>query len=381
ASAPFDARSADIVVRSVDHVDFLMYRSVLVLVSTMFQNMFNFPQPTTLSAEDIHPDSGLPLVCVTEDSQTLDRLFRMCCLIYDPEPLDLAEIVSMLEAATKYGMERALVQASGTLHLALAREPPARIYTIACRFMLESVARAAAVASTKCDKLDYIPEMDHVSAGALHRLLQFRRSKAAEPDAEFTFCEPQAETFSESAVDDAEHIRTGSSVIFHPFSHPSADLVLESSDGVEFYVHQFTMSMASDVLANMILLARADNVSQDGRLVLSLADDSRTLLRVLQFCYPMADPEIEDMAAGCTFLEAAIKYRVERAVAYALGKWTEQIEAQPFRAYFIAMRYQLIEDQVAQEATIHAIGKTHDPYVREMEDVPAHIYRRFFEYR
>ena len=58
----FNHAQADVIIRSSDGTDFRMFKVDLSRSSTVFQDMFSFPQP---SAEG-EPETGLPVVDVSE---------------------------------------------------------------------------------------------------------------------------------------------------------------------------------------------------------------------------------------------------------------------------------------------------------------------------
>ncbi|KAH9932170.1 hypothetical protein B0H21DRAFT_699738, partial [Amylocystis lapponica] len=383
ASAPFDKPSADVILRSSNNVDFYVYKAVLVLASPVFEDMFGLPQPSNPSQQDIHPDSGLPLVHVTDNGETLEYLLRICYPIRNPVLCDRGVIAAVLEAAVKYGMDDATEQMTQLLHGFFPRES-IHVYVIACRLKLETLARAAAHQSLKqCHH--YTPAMGHISAGALHRLLHFRRNHA-QLAVDYKFCEPSIESTSiaEPVIGPAEDPITS-----HPFDDPSADTILKSSDGVVFHVHQFVLAMVSDVLSKDLGFAHPgeSSGSRTSPLVLSVPEDSQTLLRLLQLSYPMPDPDLKGFVATYTLLRSAIKYNMARAIKYAQTKVAEHIELHPLRVYFIATKHKLVEEervrweQVAREAALRAVYEKSDPYVPEMEDVPAGTYCLFLDTR
>ncbi|KAH9976032.1 hypothetical protein BGW80DRAFT_1119802, partial [Lactifluus volemus] len=71
----FDDADADIILRSIDNLDFRVYRVILSKASPVFNDMFIFPHPPCPSPFVKNPDDykdGLPLVRLPESSATLD---------------------------------------------------------------------------------------------------------------------------------------------------------------------------------------------------------------------------------------------------------------------------------------------------------------------
>lgn len=119
----------------------------------------------------------MPVVPMTEYSVVLDKLLRFCYPIRDPEFASLDELRPVIDAAKKYLMDEAL-QLLRTRLLAFASASPISTYAVAIRLGLEEEARHAARCSLEYawdwDQI-YVPELEDISAGAYHRLLEYHR--------------------------------------------------------------------------------------------------------------------------------------------------------------------------------------------------------------
>ncbi|EED78396.1 predicted protein [Postia placenta Mad-698-R] len=178
AAAPFNRLSADVILRSSDRVNFRVWKNILAEASPFFHDLFSLPQPVTAaSGKQQDEDDSVSVVPMTEDSVVLDKLLRFCYPIRDPEFASLDELRPVIDAAKKYLMDEAL-QLLRTRLLAFASVSPISTYAVAIRYGLEEEARHAA----KCflghawewDKI-YVPELEDISAGAYHRLLEYHR--------------------------------------------------------------------------------------------------------------------------------------------------------------------------------------------------------------
>lgn len=108
ASPPFDHVKADAILRSSDGVDFRVFKLFLTLASPAFESLFNHFQPSGETSIAAEISDGLPVICVSEDSRTLDLLLRFCypcTLAEDPSLKDSGEVISVLEAAKKYSLD------------------------------------------------------------------------------------------------------------------------------------------------------------------------------------------------------------------------------------------------------------------------------------
>ncbi|KAH9948503.1 hypothetical protein B0H21DRAFT_237785 [Amylocystis lapponica] len=253
ASTPFNKRNADIILRSSDLVDFLVYKVILALVSPVFEDMFEIPQPpSSAAAQDIHPESGLPIIFLTEHSATLDRLLRLCYPAENPVLSSVADVGEVLGAAQKYQMNAVAAQLSKLL-LGFSEVATYATYAVACKYGLEDAARAAAVAYWRRNKggklkrnreqITYAPEMDSITAGALFRLLRFRFEATQEGEFEFY-----------PAARPATAVVPSPPLTSHPFDKPSSksDLLVQSSDGVHFHVIGLLLALSSPVFAELI---------------------------------------------------------------------------------------------------------------------------------
>ena len=80
---PFDDTDADTILRSVDELDFRVYRVILSKASPVFRDMFTFPHPGPHEDDDDHKD-GIPLVRLPESSVSSSMLLYA---IYAVSPL------------------------------------------------------------------------------------------------------------------------------------------------------------------------------------------------------------------------------------------------------------------------------------------------------
>ncbi|KAI0694568.1 hypothetical protein C8T65DRAFT_744319 [Cerioporus squamosus] len=188
ALPPFDKPSADVVIRTVDQVDFHVWKCLLGSVSQVFADMFD-PMPSA-------PDTSAPppfakseprigeksVVQVTETSAVFDSLLRT---FYPPPNItfsSLDELKSIIAAADKYCMEGVLQVLRDLLLNAYLSEEPLRVYAIGVQYRrldeFGGVAEAAIrsfLTLSEDDANEYVEELDTLSASAYRRLLSYRR--------------------------------------------------------------------------------------------------------------------------------------------------------------------------------------------------------------
>ena len=139
-----------------------------------------------------------------------------------------------------------------------------------------------------------------------------------------------------------------------PFDHAKADIILRSSDGVDFRVFKLFLSLASPFFETLFDIPQpveenGDQEIKDGLAVVPVTEDSKTLDALLCFCYPCTlvdDPDIEVFKDAIDVLEAARKYSldtIEKKARQAIAN-PKILEAEPLRCFAIAHRGRLPEE-------------------------------------
>lgn len=423
ARDPFNDTLADVILRSSDHVDFYVYKVVLSLASPFFKDMFSLTQPVTPSISQNNSTQSTtthPIVNLTEDGKTIDRLLRLVYPVVEPPSGTLDEVARVLEASIKYQVEKVVVHMKASL-LAFSHDKTLAVYAVACRLQSEHEAHAAAIVwKGKCASLftnqmcpcgcgcqvqachcgrqsysrtsntcgchetygypipstiavkefssttggaSFTKEIEGTTAAAYFKLLRFVNAGATS-----SFCGSGGTGYS--GHEDTE--------IPDLFRRPDADLVLQSIDGVNFRVHTLLLALASA----QQLLGRStedpDSPLEDGLPLVQLDEPSTTLGQLLRMCYPFPE-EIEDhidLPQITRVRVAAEKYEIPQAIALARGIMSQKVEDNPIQAYFLCKQNGWEED--AQEAMHECLrldsvsdGKS---YVPEMESSPAKVY-------
>ena len=139
-----------------------------------------------------------------------------------------------------------------------------------------------------------------------------------------------------------------------PFDHAKADIILRSSDNIDFRVFKLFLSLASPFFETLFDIpqpaeANGDQEVKDGLVVVPVTEDSKTLDTLLRFCYPCTladDPNLTKLKDVIDLLGAAGKYSfdvVEKKICHALSN-PKILEAEPLRCFAIARRGQLREE-------------------------------------
>ncbi len=127
-----------------------------------------------------------------------------------------------------------------------------------------------------------------------------------------------------------------------PFDDPRADLILRSSDSVNFHVFKVILSLASSVFADMFTLPSppASQNSSDEPPVVPLPEDAETLDLALRHCYPIRSPEVVKLRDARILLEFARKYQVDLLEPSLTRFLTDTIERDPVGVYALAAAYE-----------------------------------------
>ncbi|KAI9064905.1 hypothetical protein FKP32DRAFT_1648656, partial [Trametes sanguinea] len=171
AAYPFNKAAADAILRSSDNVDFWVRRSILAEASCIFEDMLTIPQPPPDALDDDDTKDGLPVIRLTEDSQTLDKLLRLCYPIDDPDFNTLDELRPVLEAAMKYMMEEATSLLRNRL-VKLGQSQPLRAFAIACALDLTQEAESL-VPLAYTAHCAFVDELKDISAGVYYRVSHY----------------------------------------------------------------------------------------------------------------------------------------------------------------------------------------------------------------
>ncbi|KAI0288682.1 hypothetical protein BC826DRAFT_659125 [Russula brevipes] len=166
---------ADVIIQSCGGVNFRAHKTILASSSQFFRDMFSLPQP---SNEVVN---GLPVLCVSEDTELVRALITMMYPIPPEIPGSYDRIIALLAASEKYDMPA--IQHSIRAEVSYRRlsakssDQAFRAYTIASKNRLSPETGTAAYLT-----LDYPltfeslgSELERLEGWALHDLVSFRK--------------------------------------------------------------------------------------------------------------------------------------------------------------------------------------------------------------
>lgn len=175
-----------------------------------------------------------------------------------------------------------------------------------------------------------------------------------------------------------------------PFDDPRADVILRSSDGVDFRVFKTVLSLASPLFNDMFSLPQrspysnpqqqSDRVQyRDGLLVIPFTEDSQTLEFILRSCYPIRSPKISELTDLSKVLSASRKYQIDVFDGVAESMLDATIPEDPFGVYAIAVRFGLHD--IADKAARRTVRKPLLTFSKPLLELSVDQYYRLLKYR
>ncbi|KAI0798438.1 hypothetical protein BC629DRAFT_1592035 [Irpex lacteus] len=149
-----------------------------------------------------------------------------------------------------------------------------------------------------------------------------------------------------------------------PFDEDDADLILRSSDGLDFRVHKLILRMASPTVP--------------------LQEDGVVLEQLLRLCYPTGSiPKHSTLDSVSSLLKVCEKYQMhgimERLACIELPRF---VNTDPFRTYALAYRANVTQEmqRAAYECLTLSLDDIVAANIPEIRDLPASAYRGLLLY-
>ena len=96
---PLDIPDPNLIIRSSDHVNFRVHKSLLAMASPFFRDLLSLPQPPNSESVD-----GIPVVQLPEDAELLNSLVSMLYPVCAVKPKSYDKVLDLLAACQKYDM-------------------------------------------------------------------------------------------------------------------------------------------------------------------------------------------------------------------------------------------------------------------------------------
>ncbi|KAH9892642.1 hypothetical protein C8Q73DRAFT_614976, partial [Cubamyces lactineus] len=154
-----------------------------------------------------------------------------------------------------------------------------------------------------------------------------------------------------------------------PFDDEDADLVLRSSDGVDFWVYKAILGKASSVFQGMFTLPDAPAERQ----VVELIEDADVLERLLRIVCPVDRPKFASLRQIRPVFAAAEKYMMPFVATSLTDTLRTFIESDPLDVYAIAYLHRMHDVAVAAARRLLEDPRLAEPAIPppEFDIIPA----------
>lgn len=127
-----------------------------------------------------------------------------------------------------------------------------------------------------------------------------------------------------------------------PFNNEAgnADLILRTSDQVDFYVHKLLLRMASSFFTDMFTVACEEKSTQPvmssrtpSLPVVDVQESSSTINSILRICYPVDEVSETSLDKVADILEVALKYEIPKAISRMKKELLGYVSTNPISVY------------------------------------------------
>lgn len=175
-----------------------------------------------------------------------------------------------------------------------------------------------------------------------------------------------------------------------PFDDPTADVVLRSSDNVDFHVHKLLLSLVSPVFETMFTLPQTSIESNEGVStksglpIITLAEDSEVLWKLLTWCDPRCVTAMDEQVDIQIALQLADKYDMSaitnRAMEALRRLSTSEVKQEPMGMYAIACKHGFQDIALSAAKAVLGLKMSEFPYVPQLRDASGAAIYRLYDY-
>ncbi|KAI0738441.1 hypothetical protein C8Q80DRAFT_244238 [Daedaleopsis nitida] len=171
-----------------------------------------------------------------------------------------------------------------------------------------------------------------------------------------------------------------------PFDRTTTDIILRSSDNVDFNVFSQILIAASPFFETMFELpqpspspSRGQAQPKYGKPIVQVSENSMTLETLLRICYPIVQRDVETLEEVESSLRAAMKFEMELPIAVLTDRLEALTYRLPLQAWAVACRLNL-EDVAKLAASQLSLCDLENCTPQLLEGVPAGHYYRLHRY-
>ncbi|OJA08961.1 hypothetical protein AZE42_06845 [Rhizopogon vesiculosus] len=167
-----------------------------------------------------------------------------------------------------------------------------------------------------------------------------------------------------------------------PFDNPDCDIILRSSDGVDFHVFKFIISHVSSVFKDMFTHPQAES-DVSSVPVISVKESSTTLNSLLLLCYPATIPTFNSLEDAEDVLKAVMKYEMLAVLSRAGDLIVVQfVSTNSLRLYALSCSFgweHHAQTAATQALKIKDLGRPSSDFAG-IDDISAFDYHRLLAY-
>ncbi|OCB83835.1 hypothetical protein A7U60_g9040 [Sanghuangporus baumii] len=172
-----------------------------------------------------------------------------------------------------------------------------------------------------------------------------------------------------------------------PFDDLRGDIILRTSDNVDFQVFRIILDLASPVFKDMLSIPQPPPLQDEGTggtPVVTISESSTAIDIILRFCYPIVQPQFDcdNMSIIAGVLHAATKYDIHAAIIparAALRARAEESNENALAAYAIACSLKL-EEEARAAAMAYLKWPALSVSVPELASLPALDYHNLLDF-
>lgn len=167
-----------------------------------------------------------------------------------------------------------------------------------------------------------------------------------------------------------------------PFNDPDADIIIRSSDAIDFRVYKVILSKASSVFKDMFSLPtpppdlRSQEMQdeyQDNIPIVPVMEDERAIEILLRFCYPLENPTLSTLEEIERTLELGRKYDVDILMKYAKKALFVLVETEALKVFVLACQFKWkdLAETAARQSLHQSLWSINPPFPPELNHISA----------
>ncbi|KAI0730809.1 hypothetical protein C8Q76DRAFT_774634 [Earliella scabrosa] len=146
-----------------------------------------------------------------------------------------------------------------------------------------------------------------------------------------------------------------------PFNKPNTDIILRTSDHVDFHVFSQILIAASPFFEGLFEVPQPPPDQQQlkyGKPIVEVSEDSLALEALLRLCYPINKPKCRPLNVTVAALRASMKYEMEMPITVLTKELEDNAVDFPLEVWAAAAQLRL--ESLAEHAAYHLVRFKHE---------------------